>query len=185
MVQAPAPARLSQLLSAVCSTKAASPPPACQPKVPLGPKANTRGVFRLRKRRTLAWLASGRPKMAGASRMGAAGACAWLTGAAASPISAASVATKPFQPGIGYSFGPLTYLPRTKLPLQAPLALTARGGHIAPPYCSFQGKDHARQRCEEGRARLFWRAGYQRHPEMAANHLSMRSHHLHRRSWPG
>jgi len=56
-------------------------------------------------------------------------------------------------------------------PPQAPLALTARGGHIAPLSCTSQGKDHARQRCEEGRARLFRRPGYQRHPEMAANHL--------------
>ena len=144
MVQAPAPARLSQLLSAVCSTKAASPPPACQPKVPLGPKANTRGVFRFRKRRTLAWLASGRPKMAGASRMGAAGACAWLIGAAASPISAASAATKPFQPAMQYSPETRSHFPQARQGPQAPLALAAGGGHIGRLFGICQGKDHAR-----------------------------------------
>ena len=144
MLQAPGPARLSQSASAVCSTKAASPPPACQPKVPLGPKARTYGVLRFRKRRTLAWLASGRPSIAGASRMGAAGACAWLMGAATSPISAASAATKPFQPAMQYSPGTRSHFPQSRPQPQAPLALAAGGGHIGRLFGFCQGKDHAR-----------------------------------------
>lgn len=137
ILQAPGPALFSQLFSAVFSTKAASPPPACQPKTPFGPKARTRGVFRLRKRRTLAWLASGRPSIAGASRMGAAGAWAWLMGAATSPISAASAATKPFQPAMQYSPETRSHFPQARRGPQAPLALAARGGHIGRLFLHF------------------------------------------------
>ena len=60
-----------------------------------------------------------------------------------------------------------------------------RGFHPFAWKCSTRTFPHGQIRREESRARLFGRARYLDHPEVAADDLSLRGHHLHGRSRPG